>query len=265
MLRLRSCAAAERASAVGRAPPSFALQHTEQETGERTDVGGDRLLCAGYYRGRLGVRGDRRAQSRALGAVPDPDVLHVGGPLRAARRRVPGDAAGRRLCRRRRGAVPVRRDDARRRFRRAEAGLPVATCRSASSSRWCCSASSASSPAPRSRRTARRSRLRRQRRAKSPTPKRIGRGALHRLSAGLPNGGPGAARRHDRRDRADAAPPPGRQEAGHRRPSRPQALRRRSNSRTCVRDRGSADGNHARPLSVRRRRAVHDRRASAFS
>ena len=40
-------------------------------------------------------------------------------PVRDDGRRVPGDDPDRRLCRRGRGAVPVRRDDARRRFRRA--------------------------------------------------------------------------------------------------------------------------------------------------
>jgi ferredoxin len=46
-------------------------------------------------------------------------------------RRVPGAAAGGRLCRRGGGAVPVRRHDARRRFRRDAAGLRCNICRSA--------------------------------------------------------------------------------------------------------------------------------------
>ena len=45
-------------------------------------------------------------------------------------RRVPGDAAGRRLRRRGRGAVPVRGDDARRRLRRAARRVRASTCRS---------------------------------------------------------------------------------------------------------------------------------------
>ena len=59
----------------------------------------------------------------AFGAVPDPRLRERGRAVRAAGRRVPGDDPGRRLCRRGRGAVPVRGDDARRRFRRAAAGL----------------------------------------------------------------------------------------------------------------------------------------------
>ncbi len=61
----------------------------------------------------------------AFGAVPDPRLRQRRRPVRAAGRRVPGDDPGRRLCRRGRGAVPVRRDDARRRFRRVAAGLPA--------------------------------------------------------------------------------------------------------------------------------------------
>ena len=93
---------------------------------------------------RLGRHGHRGAQSRAFGAVPDPRLRQRGRPVRADGRRVPGDDPGRRLCRRGRGAVPVRGDDARRRFRRAAPGLPATICRSArwsASSCWpsCCS------------------------------------------------------------------------------------------------------------------------------
>ena len=77
------------------------------------------------------VHGDRRAQSRAFGAVPDPGLLQRRRPVRAAGRGVPGDDPGRGLCRRRRGAVPVRGDDARRRFRRAASAARCNICRSA--------------------------------------------------------------------------------------------------------------------------------------
>ena len=48
--------------------------------------------------------------------------VNAAGPVRADGRRIPGDDPDRGLCRRRRRAVPVRGDDARRRFRRAQAG-----------------------------------------------------------------------------------------------------------------------------------------------
>ena len=71
------------------------------------------------------------AQPGPLGAVPDPRLLQRRGAVRADRRRVPGDDPGHRLCRRRRRAVPVRRDDARHRLRRAARAASCATCRSA--------------------------------------------------------------------------------------------------------------------------------------
>ena len=86
----------------------------------------------------VGVHGDRGAATRAFGAVPDPRLLQRRRPVRADGRRVPGDDPGRRLCRRGRGAVPVRGDDARRRLRRAAPGLPAI---SAGRRRWsasCC-------------------------------------------------------------------------------------------------------------------------------
>ena len=64
---------------------------------------------------------------------PDPRLRQRGGAVRAAGRRVPGDDPGRRLCRRGRGAVPVRGDDARRRLRRAARRASCNICRSA---RW---------------------------------------------------------------------------------------------------------------------------------
>ena len=63
------------------------------------------------------------AQPGAFGAVADPRLLQRGGAVPDPRRRVHRDAAGHRLCRRGRGAVPVRGDDARRRFRRASRRL----------------------------------------------------------------------------------------------------------------------------------------------
>ncbi|CAA9509489.1 MAG: NADH-ubiquinone oxidoreductase chain J, partial [uncultured Sphingomonas sp.] len=61
---------------------------------------------------RLGGAGDLCAQPGALGAVADPGLLQRGWPDVADRGRVHRDAAGDRLRRRRRGAVPVRGHDA---------------------------------------------------------------------------------------------------------------------------------------------------------
>jgi hypothetical protein len=58
------------------------------------------------------------AQPGAFGAVADRRLLQRGGADGAGGRGIHRDAAGHRLCRRGRGAVPVRRDDARHRFRR---------------------------------------------------------------------------------------------------------------------------------------------------
>ena len=79
-------------------------------------------LFADPVRGR-GLHGHRGEEPRACGAVSHPRLLQCRRPVRAARRRVPGDDPGRGLCRRRHGAVPVRGDDARCRFRRAPRGL----------------------------------------------------------------------------------------------------------------------------------------------
>ena len=59
------------------------------------------------------------AQPGPFGALADPRFLQRGRPVPADRRRVPRLPAGHRLRRRGRGPVPVRGDDARRRFRRA--------------------------------------------------------------------------------------------------------------------------------------------------
>jgi hypothetical protein len=59
---------------------------------------------------------DPVAQSGAFGALADPGVLQRGGPDGPVGRGVHRDAAHHRLCRRGRGAVPVRGHDARHRL-----------------------------------------------------------------------------------------------------------------------------------------------------
>ncbi len=117
-----------------------------------------------------------------------------------------GDDPGRRLCRRRGGAVPVRGDDARRRLRRAAPGLPqLPAGRRAGRDR----------PARRTAGRARRLGVRADsaaapRRRSAAEPLQHGgarRAPLHALRLLLPGGRHGASRRHDRRHRADAAPP----------------------------------------------------------
>ena len=66
-----------------------------------------------------------------FGAVPHPGLRQRRRAVRADGRRVPGDDPGRRLCRRGGGAVPVRRHDAGRRFRRAARRASCNICRSA--------------------------------------------------------------------------------------------------------------------------------------
>ena len=60
-------------------------------------------------------------------AVPDPRLLQRRRPVPDRRRRVPGDDPGHRLCRRGRGAVPVRRHDAGHRLRGAARAASSAT------------------------------------------------------------------------------------------------------------------------------------------
>ncbi|PRD38694.1 UNVERIFIED_CONTAM: hypothetical protein NCL1_02748 [Trichonephila clavipes] len=67
-----------------------------------------------------GPHGHRIAQPRAFGSVADPDLPVVGGAVRPAGGGVCGHAADHRLRRRGGGAVPLRRDDAGRRFRGTE-------------------------------------------------------------------------------------------------------------------------------------------------
>ena len=65
--------------------------------------------------------------------------FNAAGLFVLAGRGVPGDDPGHRLCRRRRGAVPVRRHDAGHRLRRSCAKASSATCRSAPWSAASCS------------------------------------------------------------------------------------------------------------------------------
>ena len=60
----------------------------------------------------VSIHGDRVAQSGDVGTVPDPGVCEFRWSFHSAGRRIPGPAAGGRLCRRGGGAVPVRRHDA---------------------------------------------------------------------------------------------------------------------------------------------------------
>ena len=66
--------------------------------------------------------------------------------------------------------------------------------------------------------------------------------ALHALCLFLPGRGAGAAGRHDRRHRADAAPQAARQAPEHRRAGRAHARRPRSRSSRSGRGRGSRGG-----------------------
>src|SRR6266436_4424722 len=69
-------------------------------------------------RARRGFRGDGRlvSQPGALGAVPDRRFFQRSWPVRADRRRVPGHDPRHCLCRRSRGFISLRRDDARHRL-----------------------------------------------------------------------------------------------------------------------------------------------------
>ena len=168
-------------------------------------------------RGRVGLHGHRGPQPRSLGAVPDHGLRQCGGAVRAAGRRVPGDDPGRGLRRRGRGPVPVRGDDARRRFRRAAAGLPAIPAGRRADRRDLADRAACSSSAP--GRSAAVSTLRPRaagRRGRRDQHRGDRAGALHAVRLLLPGRRPGAAGGHDRRHRADAAPKAGHQTAGHR-------------------------------------------------
>ncbi len=181
---------------------------------------------------------DLGEEPRAFGAVPDPRLRQRGRPVRADGRRVPGDDPDRRLCRRGRGAVPVRGDDARRRLRRAAAGLPQLPAdrrrhrlhlpvRAVAGARRLGDRSPGGAhladPEPRRGDEHRRARA----------------GALHPLRLLLPDCGRRPADRHDRRHRADLAPQAQRQAAEHRRPGRPHHGDRDRDPPGAVRGRGS--------------------------
>src|SRR6476646_8011760 len=77
-------------------------------------------LCR-HLRGER-LHGDRGAQPRAFGALSHPRLRQRRRPVRDDGCGIFGDDPDRGLCRRRRRAVLVRGDDARRRLRRAQAG-----------------------------------------------------------------------------------------------------------------------------------------------
>ena len=117
---LRQGEAARRTATAGR-PRSRATSSSTRRTAE-----GDAMAFATlafYFFAIVAVARrrprDLRAQPGAFGAVADPRLLRGRRALRAARGRVRGDADADRLCRRGGGAVPLRRDDARRRLRGA--------------------------------------------------------------------------------------------------------------------------------------------------
>src|ERR1700716_3014243 len=170
----------------------------------------------------IGRDGDCVAQSCALGAVPDPGVRQRVRPVRADGRRVSGDDPGRGLCRRGRGAVPVRDHDARRRFHRTARGL------SRISADRSCDRRGVSRGA-----AAGRGQLGYQSRRSQidyrgdPDQGQHHRGArprtLYKVHPLLPDRRHGAAGRDDRRHRADAAPQGQHQAAGHQRAERTDA------------------------------------------
>src|SRR5690606_34442497 len=185
---------------------------------------GDILLSVRLHRGGGGLHGHLRAQSGTLRAVPDPDLLQRRGTLPADGRRVPGDDPSGGLCRRGRGAVPLRGDDARRRFRRAEAGrVAIRPDRRAGGA----------DPRRRADHSPRRLHIRASARhagrAADPGARRAaqhagaGRHSLHGLPLLLPDRRADPAGGDDRRDRADAAPQAGRQAPGHQRAGSPHA------------------------------------------
>ena len=147
------------------------------------------------------------AQPGAFGAVPDPRLLQFGRAVRAAGRRVPGDDPGHRLCRRGRGAVPLRRDDARHRFRRIAQRLYALSAdrrvdRVHPAGRVGADLRQLGHRPGRRRARSRAAAGRRRRADQHPGARRP---ALHPLHLRLPGGRRDPARRDDRRDRADLA------------------------------------------------------------
>ena len=195
-----------------RRQPSPASGRREDRGGRGRGRGNDNAGRSGLLldllrrAGGVGARRHQRAQPRPFGAVPHPRLRQRRRPVPADGGRVPRHDPGRRLRRRGGGAVPVRRHAARRRFRRAQAGLR---------------ALSADRRADRAvrRRRARLCRARLERVARAGGGRRAGRravehrgarpGALHPLLLLLPGGGDDPAHRDGRRDRADAAPQAG--------------------------------------------------------
>src|ERR1700719_3079209 len=83
------------------------------------------LLSLRHGGGGVRLHGDRVPQSGAFGAVPHSRLRQFGGVIRAGGRGISRDDPDRRLCRRGRGVVSLRRDDARCRFCRAAPRVPA--------------------------------------------------------------------------------------------------------------------------------------------
>ena len=111
------------------------LRPAGDEKGDRYEM----LAAIAFYALSRDCRGDVRVRGHLPRSNPVHSVLFLiltfftaAGLFVSAGRRVPGDDPGRRLCRRRGRSVPLRRDDARRRLRRVEAGhSSILCCRSA--------------------------------------------------------------------------------------------------------------------------------------
>ena len=162
-----------------------------------------------FVRHGVGRHGRGVAQSRLLGAVPDPGLLQRRRAVRADRRRVHRHDPDHRLCRRRGRAVPVRRHDARHQPGRAARRLPRIPAGRRHDRRRAAG-----------RDPARPGRARRRLDRPWPALGKAGAAgdgdrqhprhrprALHPVLLPLPGRGPGAAGRHDRRHRADPAHP----------------------------------------------------------
>src|SRR5688500_720752 len=91
-----------------RAESSQSASATSGGRFQHDDCCGSLLLSVRRDLRGIGLHGRRSEESGALGVVSDPGLRQCGRPVRAARRRVPGDDSHRRLCRGGGGAVPVR-------------------------------------------------------------------------------------------------------------------------------------------------------------